>query len=363
MNPWEQYPPGDPRADPANWGPNGIYIGPTDYQPDYTGGTISTVAQPPPSIYQAGTSYSAAPNQPPPPAQQITVLPLPSTTPSYQPSVSEQVAASQRNQQGGAAAPTSGGYPYGGSANPQAVSPGGYPAPTGYATTPAGDNFTMSDEAVRRFGEYENYLAGAGGGGTPAAGAPAPGAVSPAVGGIPADPYGTTPYGSPYGPAPGAYSAPTSHMGGGYPYPAIPGMPAEQMPMQGGPFPFARTPNPMPPSGPMRNYVLGELGLPGPAWAPAGPAPPGPMGQYMGGMSPQGGQPMGAPPMGAPPMGAPPMATPAPAPPPGPTPQQQQKLLLDAMKAGADVASQQQAPQPMSGMQYLGNRLRLNQGY
>src|SRR5688500_17704344 len=67
MNPWEQYPAGDPRADPRNWSVSGLYIGPTDYEPDYHGGTISTEYQPGPTIFQPGSAYSGSGNVPPAP--------------------------------------------------------------------------------------------------------------------------------------------------------------------------------------------------------------------------------------------------------------------------------------------------------
>jgi hypothetical protein len=94
--PWLQYPPGDPLNNPSNW-----------FQAQ--DGTWMPVSAIP-------ASGSASPTDPArefsyPPPQQITVMPLPSITPSYQPSASEQVMASQRNQQGGAPPPAPTSYP------------------------------------------------------------------------------------------------------------------------------------------------------------------------------------------------------------------------------------------------------------
>jgi hypothetical protein len=47
-----------PPSDPANWDAFGLYLGPTDYQPDYHGGTISTEYYPEPTIFQPGSVYT-----------------------------------------------------------------------------------------------------------------------------------------------------------------------------------------------------------------------------------------------------------------------------------------------------------------
>jgi hypothetical protein len=134
MNPWEQYQAPDPRADPANWDPFGLYIGPTDYEPDYHGGTISTAYQPGPTIFQPGSSYTGSGNvAPPPPAERGALAPAtspdvrsapPPLAPATAPATAPPVATIQ---QGAPSAPL------------LAVDQGNYPAAGGDAgTSPAG---------------------------------------------------------------------------------------------------------------------------------------------------------------------------------------------------------------------------------
>jgi hypothetical protein len=135
---------------------------------------------------------------------------------------------------------------------------------------------------------------------------PAPGAAPVgAPGAAPAGLSAGTPYVAPTAVMPGGggsiltedgtYVNPSFYGSGGTidPYTGAPSSPfaAPMQPMAGGgggygapppgPFPFghAGVPNPMPPAAPMRNHVLGALGLPGPAWAPATQPPPQPMQQ------------------------------------------------------------------------------------
>jgi hypothetical protein len=320
--PWTLYPPDDPRSQSTNWGYNatsGQYY--VLYGPDDPNVQTATLSPPTPSAsgYYGGVDSSGM-NTQPGYVRKTTIYPAADAAPTY--------TGSGYGANGYPAPAPLPGTPAG---TNRAAADGAAPpapAPTGYATTPAGDNFSVD---AARFAEYENYLASAN---APAMGpvAAPPGVQDPLTlapqtimggNGVPnaGALTGAGNYPDPYG---GGGSAPYGGQsaGGGYPYPTIPGMPPPTYEPMGGPpdprsfdpFAFSGTSNPMPPSNAMRGQVMGAGGFPGPAWAQAPEPPP------------------------------------------------NRETLMRAMKMGGEIAlaNQPQGPRPMTGIEYVARRLKLD---
>lgn len=250
MGPWEQYPAGDPRADPNNWNVMGQYTGPQVDGWSQTG--VIYEATVPPTDYGGG-----APSQP---AYSIT----------------------------GGGEYT--GYPAPGAPAQSAYDPlsSAYPvaSPTYGTGTPGtgtglANPYDPSQVAAGEQAAYETLLAN---GGIPLVtdpGSAPPPYVAPAADpyAVPAatDPYGGTAAGTdPYTGQP-SYEASYSVGGGGYgadpsapaayPYPVFgqsamnPGRQQQVIPGQFDPFAWSGNPNPMPAPNETRQMILGAMQL------------------------------------------------------------------------------------------------------
>jgi hypothetical protein len=367
MEPWLQYPPGDPLSNPSNW----FQELDGTWTPNTAAGYATGGLGQPPS-YGSGA-------QPVPPLQTITVQPAPRPESSVANAVNANQAANaappyEPYGQYGPPASQGGqyqtGYPAPPATTPQPVTIGGGGMSSAPPTSTIGMGTGQTDFATPNYPvlealytDYQNQLNG---GTLPTTTAPLPPTAAPTVftenapsaGAMNAG--GNAVYGGPGGG--GNYGG---GGGGTYPYPALPGGSdgiAPNRQFNAGafdPFVWSGTQNPLPPSGDMRNMVLGNMGNPGPVWYPAGPPP---QGAPQGGMPPQG-MPAAPPPryttqtMPGQGFAPQPMQTP-----PGPTPAQQQKALQTAMQVGQQIAeaNMPQGPRPMSGLDYVAGRLKLN---
>lgn len=229
MFPWDSFPPGTPQADPANyrWDPA------TDsYYPVGPAAELTYDATLPPPDYGGEYNYDAA--EPYGTTTYDTGYALPPVTPLGGAAEEPQhyrgnIGVGNQSWQ----VPAEG---YGMGLSPHASPPA--PAPVGYATTPAGDDFTVD---AQRFAEYEQYLNDFGAGiapGVPAENAPSAGAVTGATALAPVydasgnvvydtgtgsggydtgygDSSASGGYPAPYGPPAGGFA---SGMGGGFPF-------------------------------------------------------------------------------------------------------------------------------------------------
>jgi hypothetical protein len=284
--PWLLFPASDPMASPGAWGfnydsgewyPVNSGADPSVQKPNLSAPPPAPVSGAPPIIGGVAPGYFDAPAPLPPAPSGVR------EAPSSAPYAMSPVAV------GGYVTPTTSGYGSDTGYGDVTLSGGGAPAAPpgtvpGYALSPVG----MSEGGI--------YLSGP----PPVPTTPAPVLTgsdplinNPAREFYVPPPTAGAPAGAPYVPPAGGAVMPGGG-GGSYgggaidPYTGAPSSPfaAPMQPMAGGgggygapppgPFPFghAGVANPMPPASPMRNHVLGALGLPGPAWAPATQMPP-----------------------------------------------------------------------------------------